>query len=83
MPPENKKNAPPSTPRKVGHKTRSKPQPSPEFQPTQELSSPDESATLMDVKKTLGTLTTALAAITTQVDHLYQGKASQVDIISA
>ena len=41
------------------------------------------SATLMDVKKTLGTLTTALVAITTQIDHLSQGKASQVAIISA
>ena len=66
-----------------GHKTRSKPQPPPEFQPTQELSSLDDSATLMEVKKTLGMLTTALAAITTQVDHLSQGKASQVATLSA
>ena len=66
-----------------GHKTRSKAQPPPEFQPTQELSSLYESATLMDVKKTHGTLTTALAAITIQVDHLSQGKASQAATISA
>ena len=73
MPPKNKENAPPSTPRKGGggHKTRSKPHAlPPEFQPNQELLSPDDSATLMDVKKTLGTLTNALATITTQVEHL-------------
>ena len=83
MPPKNKTNAPPYTPRKVGHKTRSKPQPSPEFQPSQELLSLDESATLMDVKKTLGMLTTALVPITTQVEHLSHGNASQVAAISA
>ena len=37
----------------------------------------------MEVKKTLGTLTTALAAITTQVDHLFQGKASKTATLSA
>ena len=37
----------------------------------------------MDLKKTLGTLTTALATITTQVEHLSQGKASQVALMSA
>ena len=36
-----------------------------------------------DVKKTLGMLTTALATITTHVDHLSQGKASQAATISA
>ena len=83
MPPKNKKNAPPSTPRKGGggHKTRSKPQPPSEFQPNQELLSPDDSATLMEVKK--GTLTTVLAAITTQVDYLSQGKALQAVTLSA
>ena len=43
----------------------------------------DDSATLMEVKKTLGMLTTALAAITTQVDHLSQGKAFQAATLSA
>ena len=37
----------------------------------------------MEVKKTMGMLTTALAAITTQVDHLSQGKASQAATFSA
>ena len=74
MPHKDKKNAPTPTPMKRGggggrHKTRSKPQPLPEFQPTQEFSSPDDSATLMDVKKTLGMLTTALEANTTEVDR--------------
>ena len=64
-------------------KTRSKPQPPPEFHPNQELTSPDESATLMDVKQMLETLTAALATITTQVEHLSQGKASQVSPMSA
>ena len=59
------------------HKTRSKPQPPPEFQHTQELSSLDDSATLVEVKKTFGMLTTALVAIITLVDHLSQGKVSQ------
>ena len=45
--------------------------------------SPDDSATLIDVKKTQGMLITALAAITTQVDLLSQGKALQVATISA
>ena len=42
---------------------------------TTELSSTDESATLKDVKKTLWTLTTALAAITTQVVSLTNTRA--------
>ena len=37
----------------------------------------------MDVKKTLGTLTIALVTITTQVEHLSHGNASQVAPISA
>ena len=37
----------------------------------------------MDVKKTMGTLTTALAAIPTQVGHLSHGKASQAGTLSA
>ena len=37
----------------------------------------------MDVKKTLRTLTTALADITTLVDHLSHGKASQAATLSA
>ena len=49
----------------------------------EELSSPDESATLMDVKKTLGMLTTAVAAITTQVEYLSQGEALQAATMSA
>ena len=32
----------------------------------------------MDVKQMMGTLTTALVTITTQVEHLSQGKALQV-----
>ena len=59
------------------YKTRSKPQVPPEFQRNQELTSPDESATLMEVKQMLGTLTTALATMATKVDQLSQGKALQ------
>ena len=66
-----------------GDKNRNKPQPLPEFQPNQELMSPDDSATLMEVKHMLRTLTTALATITTQVEQLCQGKASQVAPMSA
>ena len=65
------------------HKTRSKPQPSPEFQPNVEFMSTDESATLMEVKQMLGTLTTTLATMATQVEHLSQGNASQVTKMSA
>ena len=36
----------------------------------------------MDLQKTLGMLTTPLAAIMTEVDYLSQGKASQVATIS-
>ena len=35
------------------------------------------------MKETLGTLTIALVAITTQVDHLTQGKALQMATLSA
>ena len=83
MPPKTKQNAPPSTPRRGRHKNRSKPQPLLEFQPNQELTSPDDSVTLMQVKQMLGTLTTSLATITTQVEHLSQGKALQVAPMSA
>ena len=48
----------------------------------QELSSQDESSTLIEVKETFGTLMSALAAITTQVDHLTHGKASQAAPLS-
>ena len=65
------------------HKTRSKRQPPPEFQPNVALKSPDESAALMEVKQTLGTLTTALATMATWVEQLSQGKASQVATMSA
>ena len=37
----------------------------------------------MEVKQTLGTLTTALVTLTTKVEELPQGKASQVDPMSA
>ena len=37
----------------------------------------------MDVKKMLGTLTSALATITAQLEHLSQGKALQADPMSA
>ena len=83
MPPKNKENAPSSTPRKGMHKTRSKPQPPPEFQPNQELMSTDESTALMEVKQTLGSLTTALVMMATKVEQLSQGKASQVATWSA
>ena len=83
MPPKNKKNAPPSTPRRGVHKTRSKLQPPPEFQPNVELMSPDESAALMEVKQTLGTLTTDLMTMAIKVDQLSHGKASQVAPLSA
>ena len=59
-----------------GHKNRSKAQPPPEFQSQQELSSLDNSTTLMEVKKTLGILASAIAAITTQVDSLTNNRAS-------
>ena len=65
MPPKSKKTAPPSTPGRGANKSRSKPQPPPEFQPNQELMSPDDSSTLMEVKQMLGTLTTTLVTITT------------------
>ena len=71
MPPKSKKSAPLFKPRRgEGDKNRSRPQPLPEFQTIQELSSQDERSYLMEVKKTLGTMTSALAAITTQVDNL-------------
>ena len=65
-----------------GHKNSSKPQPPPEFQPTQELLSQDERSTLRKVKETFGTLTSALAAITTQVDNLTHNRASQAATLS-
>ena len=70
MSPKSKKNAAPSTSRRGAHKTRSKPQPPPEFQPNVELTSLDESVALMEVKQTLGTLTTDLATMATKVDQL-------------
>ena len=82
MPPRSKKTAPPSTPMEGRYKNRSKPQPPPEFQSQQELSSQDDSSTLKDVKKTLGTLPSDLAAITTQVDSLTNNRASQVAPLS-
>ena len=66
-----------------GHKNRSKAQPPPEFQSQQELSSLDDSTTLMDMKKTLGTLSSALAAITIQVVSLTNNRASQGALLSA
>ena len=83
MAPKSEKTAPPSTPGKGAHKSRSKPQPPPEFEPNLELMSPDDSSTLMEVKQMLGTLTTALATITTQVEQLSKGKASPVAPMSA
>ena len=83
MPPKNKKNAPPSTPRRGLHNTRSKPQLPPEFQPNLELTSMDESSGLMEVKQMLGALTTALAMMATQVEQLSQGMVSQVANMSA
>ena len=83
MPPKNKKNAPPSTPRRGTQKTRSKPQPPPEFQPNHELTRTDESTALMEVKQMLGCLTTALAMMATKVGQLSQGKTSQVATVSA
>ena len=65
------------------HKTRRKPQPPPEFQPNQELKSPDESPVQMEVKQTLGTLTAALAMMATKVEQLSQGQASQVAPMAA
>ena len=82
MPPKNKTFAPPSTSRRGTHKSRRKPQPPPEFQPL-ELTSTDESSSLIEVKQTLGVLTTALAMMATQVEQLSQGKVSQVTNISA
>ena len=70
MPPKNKKNGPLSTPRRGTHKTRSKPQPPPEFQPNLELTSMDECSGLMEVKQMLGALITALATMATQVEQL-------------
>ena len=65
-----------------GHKTRSKPHPPPEFHPNQELKSLDESATLMDVKQTLGDTDCCPGDYHYQVEHLSQDKASQVAPIS-
>ena len=70
MPPRAKQIVPPYTPKKERHNNRAKPQPPPEFQSQLELSILDDSSILKDVRKTLGTLTTALAAITTHADSL-------------
>ena len=66
-----------------GYKSRNKPQPPPDFQPNQELTSLDESATLMKVTQMLGTLTTVLVRMATKMEQLSQGKASQVAPMSA
>ena len=83
MPPKSKKNAPPSTPRRGTHKSRSKPQPPPEFQSNEELMSTDESSTMMEFRQKLGNLTTALVTMATRMGQFSQGKASQVDTTSA
>ena len=59
------------------------PQLPPEFQPNVELTSPDESVALMEVKQMLGTLTTALMTTATKVDKLSQGKGSHLVPMSA
>ena len=82
MPPKSKNNAPPSTPRRGMHKSRSKPQPPSEFQSNEELTSMDESATMMEFMETLGNLTTTLAIMTSRMDQFSQGKV-QVDFTSA
>ena len=64
------------------HKTRSKPQLPPEFQHNQELTSPDESPILMEVRQTLGNLTTALVTMATKVEQLSLGQASQASSFS-
>ena len=76
IPPRSRKTAPPSTPKKGGGgKNKTQIDQSTEFQSQQELSSTDDSATLKDVRKTQGTLTTALAAITTEVNNLPNNRA--------
>ena len=59
-------------------KNRRKPQPPPQFQLREELSSTDENSTLKDVMETLGSLTSALAATKAKVDSLTTSRASQV-----
>ena len=81
MPPKPKKNATPDTPKRGTHKSRRKQQPPPEIQATADLASTDDSATLRNFTQTLGNLTTALATISSKLDHLEQGKL--VDITSA
>ena len=83
MPPKNKKNAPPTTPRRGMHKPSSKPQLPPEFQSNEELTRMDESSTMMEFRLMLGTLTTALVTMAMRMDQLSHDKASKVDITSA
>ena len=83
MPPKNKKNAPLSTPKRGTYMSRSKAQPPPEFQSNEELTSTDESSTMMEFRQMLGTLTTALATMGTRMDQFSQDKASQVNTTSA
>ena len=85
MPPKSKKNAPPATPKKGAHKSRRKPQPPPEIQSTEDLSSMDESSTMTEFRQTLGGPTAALVTMSTstRLDTLSSGKASPVDITSA
>ena len=83
MPPKSKKNAPPSTPRRGTHKSRSKPHPPPEFQSNIELVSMDDSSTMMELRQRLGILTTALVMMASRMDQFDQGKASSVDSTSA
>ena len=60
MPPKPKKNAPPATPKREMHKSRSKPQPPPEIQSTEDLVSMDESSSMTEFRQMLGNLTAAL-----------------------
>ena len=53
------------------------------FQPNQELTSPDDSAALMEIKQMLSTFTTALAMMATKVEQLSQGHAPKVAPVSA
>ena len=71
MVPKIKNTAPPSTHKKGGGQFKRKPQPPPQFQSDTELLSPEEDQPNMrDVIKTLGALTTAIAATNAKVNSV-------------
>ena len=77
MPPKSKKNAPPSTPRSGTHKSRSKPQLPLEFNSNNELTSTDDSPAMKELRQTLGTLTTALAMMSSRMNQIKASSSCQ------